>query len=163
MPDGSQLLIITEAFVISEREGQGVGGELVREIGPRAWTSTNLFVISAYPHVQAGRLRVWVGKISGGWCSFEALPFLARSLTHPHHTLWISSHRARLGYPGVTSPRFSLGSGLEARVGYTSLCVCVCISSQCARVSARRRVCSMHIRTRTTVRTCFSSGARGAL
>jgi hypothetical protein len=33
----------------------------------------------------------------------------------------------------------------------------------CARVSARRRVCSMHTRTRTTVRTCFSSGARGPL
>ena len=34
MPDGSQLLINTETFFISDREGQGVGEELVREIGP---------------------------------------------------------------------------------------------------------------------------------
>jgi predicted GNAT family acetyltransferase len=31
MPDGSQLLINTETFFISEREGQGIGEELVRE------------------------------------------------------------------------------------------------------------------------------------
>ena len=86
MPEGSQLLIITEAFVISEREGQGVGGELVREIGPRAWTSTNLFVISAYPHVQAGRLRVWVGKYLADGAPLKPYPFsLARSNTHTTH------------------------------------------------------------------------------
>jgi hypothetical protein len=82
MLEGSQLLINTEAFVISEREGQGVGGELVREIGPFCH-----FCVSA----RSGRAAARVGGVLA-WKNIRRTvllrsPTLARSHTYTTHTL----------------------------------------------------------------------------